>query len=794
MSSLRTEGTSVYSASGAAEASAESATANSAQSAEFAEFAHYDRHGPIRSRVQRSALSLLLFLLFGECLYPLYSIVIEQERGRIGTLLIFTGALLIVGCLRLASWLHLMLSFMLIAGALYYLFGIHEGLHWFNGYSELWIHDLKEVLHSGRLNQVSAETRMLLLLCGWALLVVSVQMLAIGRQTILLFLSLAVIYLLTLEVVFDAHVFWNIVRAAGIGLLIQSLVFTMYLREEGYIHLRSPYLGHNIWKASASAAVLGLVLTAAALSCLLPIQHERPQPLQALMKTIQSWNAGERFASAKLSAASVSGYGRDDDVLGAPLELRREAYFTARSPMAAYWRGESKGVYTGRGWIQPIRHGDAEQVYSNEVPTPRLRDTMDSSREMKQTIIFKEPISGTRPLMSGGLPVQVERLFTKDLIGVSLNTRFDVDSDAIFIERVSLAEGIQGYELTVSQQPPAGNDLRYVQGEDPVQIVERYVQLPDSLPERVRTLSASLVQDADNRYDAAMAVAKYLKQHYSYSLNTSIPPANEDFVDRFLFVDRQGYCDHFSTAMVVLLRSSDIPARWVKGFAPGEQSKQDHSLYTVSYADAHAWVEVYFPGKGWITFDPTPGYEAGMTGLAVHQGQRDLPPWAANILQGILERAASVIAVMHRAAADLQASFTKEPVAWTAVLLGGGPAVWFVMRVLARGFRDMIAYRNLFLLWVLLTKPRYGFPDRSLLLNAADRVWRELYRLYGRKPEAMTAREYAGLLAAKQLRNFSQLEEFISNWEMIYYGGFRPDRTNSKNFLDICRKLALRRG
>ncbi|MGN7457946.1 transglutaminase-like domain-containing protein [Paenibacillus pasadenensis] len=156
------------------------------------------------------------------------------------------------------------------------------------------------------------------------------------------------------------------------------------------------------------------------------------------------------------------------------------------------------------------------------------------------------------------------------------------------------------------------------------------LQLPASLPQRVKELAASVTAGQADRYGQVVAVSDYLKAHYRYSLTeTEAPAPGQDLVDQFLFERKLGYCVHFSTAMAVMLRSVGIPARWVKGFAPGEETASGKApaevraalgsaaagaggdVYRVSGLDAHSWVEVYFPGVGWVAFDPTPGYAAG---------------------------------------------------------------------------------------------------------------------------------------------------------------------------------------
>ena len=125
-------------------------------------------------------------------------------------------------------------------------------------------------------------------------------------------------------------------------------------------------------------------------------------------------------------------------------------------------------------------------------------------------------------------------------------------------------------------------------------------------------MAREITAGADNPYDKARAVEQFLQTGGDFRYETRdvpVPEENQDFVDQFLFDTKRGYCNHFSSAMVVLLRAADVPARWVKGFAPGETEwEDDRYRVTVRNADAHSWVEVYFNGIGWIPFEPTPGF------------------------------------------------------------------------------------------------------------------------------------------------------------------------------------------
>lgn len=141
---------------------------------------------------------------------------------------------------------------------------------------------------------------------------------------------------------------------------------------------------------------------------------------------------------------------------------------------------------------------------------------------------------------------------------------------------------------------------------------DRYLQLPETLPGRVKELATSITSTSDSLYDKAKSIERYFRLNgFSYNQDmAAIPNGDTDYVDQFLFDTKVGYCDNFSTSMVVLLRSEGIPARWVKGFAPGEIVDRENGtpVYEVTNNNAHSWVEAYFPNVGWMTFEPTIGF------------------------------------------------------------------------------------------------------------------------------------------------------------------------------------------
>ncbi|HJW91343.1 MAG TPA: transglutaminase domain-containing protein [Anaerolineales bacterium] len=159
----------------------------------------------------------------------------------------------------------------------------------------------------------------------------------------------------------------------------------------------------------------------------------------------------------------------------------------------------------------------------------------------------------------------------------------------------------------------------------PEWVTERYLQLPDNITTRTRQLAATITTGVDNPYDQAEAITNYLRENISYSETVPSPPSGQEPIDWFLFDHRRGFCNYYATAEVVLLRSLGIPARLAVGYAQGEIAPlqepaggpnpgdnttplgmiSNGELYKVRHKDAHAWPEVYFPGFGWIEFEPT---------------------------------------------------------------------------------------------------------------------------------------------------------------------------------------------
>jgi hypothetical protein len=144
----------------------------------------------------------------------------------------------------------------------------------------------------------------------------------------------------------------------------------------------------------------------------------------------------------------------------------------------------------------------------------------------------------------------------------------------------------------------------------PDSIRSRYLQVPVG-SEQVADLAFRVSQQATTPFERTLAIQQHLLENYRYSLEADTTTLSHP-LEEFLFTRKTGYCEHYATAMVVMLRTAGIPARLVTGFLATEWNEYG-GYFTVRQRDAHAWVEVYFPHSGWITMDPTPTVSAAVT-------------------------------------------------------------------------------------------------------------------------------------------------------------------------------------
>jgi transglutaminase-like putative cysteine protease len=165
------------------------------------------------------------------------------------------------------------------------------------------------------------------------------------------------------------------------------------------------------------------------------------------------------------------------------------------------------------------------------------------------------------------------------------------------------------YTVEASLVRPTGDQLREVTSSTPLE-GGRYLRLPDDSAEiaEIGALARAWTADEETDFDKALAIQDRLldSSEYAYNVDTPLRAGTRSILE-FLTVSKEGFCQQFSTAMAVMLRSVGIEARVVVGFAAGTSSTSRPGQYSITTTQAHSWVEVYFPGSGWMPFEPTPG-------------------------------------------------------------------------------------------------------------------------------------------------------------------------------------------
>ncbi|WP_339246271.1 transglutaminase domain-containing protein [Paenibacillus sp. FSL R10-2796] len=680
----------------------------------------------------RMLFSLAILGLFLEWLLPLYRTTSLEDTARLLQILMISAAVLLMwGILQIPGWLLLSIQCLMIGTAWLYLCSESVGTGWLGIYAVEIPNDLI-LLFSGHVSQLSEISRLLILIVGWGLLVSSVQQLALFRGSTLLFTAVTLIYLLVLDIGFGVNTTTDVVISVGLIVWMQAMSGLLRLRERvGSIHL--PYAR---WGVLALATAIFVMMTAWFGGQVYEVRPPNQTTLQSTFEKLQEWASGHMPEDNEAIPAGTTGYSTNDGELGAPLSRNTEPVFTALTSQRTYWRGESIAYYDGRRWIR----GGEEFTPLNLSSLPQIPATVTTTnggRTLQQRIQFASPSSGGIPVFNAGTLTDVEtvQLSNGSQLGYVLANK-DRDTfrlpDSVGSTRIT--------EYIVDSILPESNPvlLRGLGDADPQEIKNKYLQLPDLLPERVKALAEKLTASSGNRYDSATAIRDYLQNGYSYTLDTMVPPAGADFVDHFLFETKQGYCVHFATAMTVLLRSTGIPARYVQGYGPGTQQEEAMpAKYLVTQGDAHAWVEVYFAGAGWVPFDPTPG-----------------PALAAGF-PAPARPAAAAVAPQTTRSAELP-----------ALPLAGGP---FSAPLAAAALLPAAAWRWRRSLALLLAARRGSSLSRERQLRAASLAWHGLAERFGPPPPGVTGREYVDSLRIYDAGLDVAVRQFVRQWETLAY-------------------------
>jgi transglutaminase-like putative cysteine protease len=188
-------------------------------------------------------------------------------------------------------------------------------------------------------------------------------------------------------------------------------------------------------------------------------------------------------------------------------------------------------------------------------------------------------------------------------VPIELDTRGD-PNDVATIRLDTPVQQNQQYTVVSAVSTATNQELRAAGEDYPEWVRQRYLPLPRTVPRRVVDLAHDVTSTAPDAFDKAISLESFLRDNFTYTTHVDSVPTDQDWVDYFLFESKQGYCDYFATAMVVMLRADGVPARVASGFAPGDVDPNT-GLAIVRENHAHSWVEAYFPRYGWITFEPS---------------------------------------------------------------------------------------------------------------------------------------------------------------------------------------------
>ncbi|MFD1465376.1 DUF4129 domain-containing transglutaminase family protein [Lapidilactobacillus mulanensis] len=306
-----------------------------------------------------------------------------------------------------------------------------------------------------------------------------------------------------------------------------------------------------------------------------------------------------------------TGFTENNQKLGGPIHDDNTVIMTVIQRTPHYLRVGAKDTYDGKGWERMGR------ILTSDDPRPYSQTTQE------WPLVLKD--EETADSIYDSTPEQVEIINPQEQSFIALPygkltltnvgpgpelSYYDQTSNRLY---PSTNIAYQTIDMTIADKNVTDAQLENVGAVD-LTSMSYYLQLPAKLPARIKTLAEKVTKNAPTYYDKVTAITDFLStdDQFTYSkVDTPTTPKNRDYVDYFLFDSKIGYCDNFSSAMVIMLRTLNIPARWTKGFNDGAAVKQlanGRKRYAITNSDAHSWPEVYFPAYGWLPFEPTPGF------------------------------------------------------------------------------------------------------------------------------------------------------------------------------------------
>jgi len=271
-------------------------------------------------------------------------------------------------------------------------------------------------------------------------------------------------------------------------------------------------------------------------------------------------------------------------------DLSDQPVFAVAASSPPYWQGSIFDTFDGTRWTATGAAGGAVSGAATGAATATA-----------QLVAAAQPVrtDSVRVLSPGGLDEVVAPGAPSAYSGPGQMV-VGADGNASLTSAGATAPWTYQVSSTTATGGPTA--LRAATGSDPNDL--KWTAVEPGLPARVRELATQLTASAATRYDAVSAVDSYLQAHETYDLTAPVPAPGQDAVDDFLFVSHRGFCEQFASAAVIMLRSTGIPARLVTGYSQGDLASEPGER-VMRGADAHAWIQVWYSGVGWVASDPT---------------------------------------------------------------------------------------------------------------------------------------------------------------------------------------------
>jgi len=448
----------------------------------------------------------------------------------------------------------------------------------------------------------------------------------------------------------------------------------------------------------------------------------------------------------------------------------------ARGSYDLKWRGISLNVFDGKTWFNPhAAHVTASKGASRFVlaqPGSELRKPQAATQRIHYHVLM-EPLSSNVFFLA------------RTAVGLEGNYHLLSMDDGGAVFDLDPEHPISRYAATSDIAEASRDELRAASSNYPPEILLDYLQLP-RLDPRIAALARQITAPSNDQYDKAVAIESYLRTKFGYTLQLprTVP---RDPIANFLFERKQGHCEYFASSMTVMLRALGIPARVVNGFRTGEFNDLT-SQYVVRARNAHSWVEAYFPGYGWISFDPTPtapaetrtGWNRGMLYLdAMASFWRD---WVVNYDAGHQyslgrDAARNSLQWFQRMGnwARRQHDSLLKAARRTEQNLSDSPRRWSVAGLVS--VVVLLLAANLRRLWRTLRLRRLAArPEKAPSLAASvwyERMIRMLARKGWRKSPAHTPKEFLNCIEDEAMRE--SVAKFTRHYESARFGGFAED-------------------